>query len=96
MEPATVCNIACNRVQVPLASCMAFSDDSRLLLLGATSGVIVAVQLGSPTMHYDAAVAVPTMHVLCPPALEGSTDGKERRAALTQLALSPDGQARPS
>ena len=71
---------------------MAFSDDSRLLLLGATSGVVVAVQLGAPTMHHDAALAVPTLHVLRPPALEGSADGKERRAALTQLALSPDGQ----
>ena len=56
----------------------------------------MAVQLGAPTMHHDAALAVPTLHVLRgvlrPPALEGSADGKERRAALTQLALSPDGQ----
>ena len=68
--------------EVPLASCMAFSDDSRLLLLGATSGVVVAVQLGAPTTQRDAARAAPTLHVLRgvlrPPALEGSADGKER------------------
>ena len=49
--PSTTGRVLVRRVplppDVPAATCLAFSVDSRLLLLGTVSGVVVAVQLGA-------------------------------------------------
>ena len=60
---------------VPAATCLAFSVDSRLLLLGATDGVVLALQLGSADGPDADAAPSPEVHVLRTPTLSDDQGG---------------------